>query len=400
MNTKVFVKKRLTSYLVLASAILICCGGCLNKPEPTYQANSPDSQFGHPTVTPKGLLRPDNPPSWTPSADFGGSYPTGLAEVGSDKQSVYHVGPADVLSVQVHQLTDLNRNSILKLEVDSLGRILVPMLNYVQVAGLTCDQVREELIFRLSQQLIRDPRVSVEILQHRSKPVLVFGAVSRTGPLYLTADALPLREVIGLARGIHLGSAGVIEITRRVRDQLPDDMTNTEDMAAALRWVTEQGEYEIVRVPVGAVLGNDRVRMNPLVYPNDVVHVPSAQDGYFYISGEVRSPGARVLRHPLNVMQAIVSAGDTTRIAAEGRCQVIRLTPDGEEQIIDVNLSKIREGEQDNFRLCRSDMIIVPTDPFKKFLDDVDKFVRRGVDAGVQVSYEATSTTTSASGGP
>ena len=130
-------------------------------------------------------------------------------------------------------------------------------------------------------------------------------------------------------------------------------------------------------------------RINPAIYPGDVVKIRPADEGYVYFSGEVEKPGAKTFRRPLTILQAVSCAGGTTNIAAEKKCKIIRRREDGTEKEIIVDLEEISEGKHVNLLLARNDTIIIPVDPTKKFFDDIDKMFRRGVNAGVSVTYDA-----------
>ena len=130
-------------------------------------------------------------------------------------------------------------------------------------------------------------------------------------------------------------------------------------------------------------------RINPTIYPGDVIKIRPADEGYVYFSGEVENPGAKTFRRPLTILQAVSCAGGTTNIAAEKKCKIIRRNENGIEKEIIVDLKKINEGKQENLILARNDTIIVPVDPTKKFFDDIDKMFRRGVNAGVSMTYDA-----------
>ena len=94
-----------------------------------------------------------------------------------------------------------------------------------------------------------------------------------------------------------------------------------------------------------------------------------------------------VLQRPMNILQGIVAAGDTTPIASSGDCRVIRTLSDGQEIVIQVNLDKVRSGEEENISLVRNDVIVVPTDPFLAFLDGLGQLIQGGVSAGVGANY-------------
>ncbi|MCP4711591.1 MAG: polysaccharide export protein, partial [Planctomycetes bacterium] len=142
-----------------------------------------------------------------------GARPLNIIEPPKTPQA-YHIGPGDVVQLKIFQLLDLNRDEILVQEVDRRGLIYIPLLNYVPVAGLTGDQLREELIRRLGQEFIRDPKVEVKIQRYGSKQVMVLGAVSRPGALALDSDCAPLLDVISKVGGIGNGASPDIEILR------------------------------------------------------------------------------------------------------------------------------------------------------------------------------------------
>ena len=212
---------------------------------------------------------------------------------------------------------------------------------------------------------------------------MVLGKVLRPGALALQSDSSTLLDVIAQSGGLVNGSGPNIEILRGgynsagTSDGLnrPTQSHNNRDrlVVSVSRLFSEEGAGQI----------------NPTIYPGDVIKVRPADEGHVYFSGEVKKPGAKTFRRPLTILQAVSCAGGTTNIAAEEKCKIIRRNEDGMEKEIIVDLEEIRKGKDVNLHLARNDTIIIPVDPTKKFFDDIDKMFRRGVNAGVSVTYDA-----------
>jgi len=293
----------------------------------------------------------------------------------------YHIGPGDVLQVKIYQLLELDQEAVLAVEVDRNGQIYLPILNQVTVAQMTIDQVRDELIRRLGREYIRDPQVHVSIKTYNSKKVMVLGQVSNPGPLALETDTSTLLDVIARSGGIGVGAAPEIEILRGAYN--PDGT-----LTAGTSIINQSYTRELV--PVSKLFAEEGAgRINPPIFAGDVIKVRPADEGYVYFSGEVEHPGPKTFRRPLTILQGISCAGGITNIAADKKCKIIRRNPNGTEKEIVVDLEKIRDGEHENLVLARNDTIVIPVHPVKKFFNDLDQLVRRGVNTGVNMTYNA-----------
>ncbi len=299
----------------------------------------------------------------------------------------YHIGSGDILQIKIFQLTELEKEAVLIQPVDRRGQIYLPLLNHVQAAGLTCSQLQSELILRLGKEFIRDPRVDISIQEYGSKHVMVLGAVGRPGSVALKTDSAYLMDVISDAGGIQANASPDIEILRGA--YIPGESTPPLLTHVAWQPRTEHSQPLRERVSIARLYGKPDEQVNPVVYPGDVIQVPPGADGVVYVSGEVKQPGAKTFRRPLTIMQMIATSGNLTNIADEKKCKILRRTPEGEEKEIKINLKDIRRGKQPNILLVQNDTVIVPADPVKKFFDDIDKLIRRGVIVGVDATYDA-----------
>lgn len=110
----------------------------------------------------------------------------------------YVVTSGDMLAVQVWDNDKISTHARVRAD----GRITVPLLNDVPVAGSTPPQVARDLEQRLRQaNLVLAPRVSVALDESRPVSVSVLGKVSRAGSFALT-EGSGVAEALATAGGL------------------------------------------------------------------------------------------------------------------------------------------------------------------------------------------------------
>lgn len=110
--------------------------------------------------------------------------------------SSFVIGPDDVLQVLYWRDKDTSAEVMVRPD----GKITLPLLNDVQAAGLTPDQLREA-IQKASEKYFQDPNVSVVVKSVNSRKVYVTGAVGKPGPYSLTSRTTVL-QMIAQAGGL------------------------------------------------------------------------------------------------------------------------------------------------------------------------------------------------------
>ncbi|WAJ27945.1 polysaccharide biosynthesis/export family protein [Antarcticirhabdus aurantiaca] len=137
--------------------------------------------------------------------------PTGFARAASP------VAPGDVIRVSVSEAPDLNREA----PVDADGRIMLPQVGGIEVAGLDLDGARARIQEAIAGRgLVRVPTVLVEIASYR--PFYVGGMVANPGSVPFS-PGLTVRHAIILAGGLD-----------RTRGAEPMSATDLLDLRA--RW--------------------------------------------------------------------------------------------------------------------------------------------------------------------
>jgi polysaccharide export outer membrane protein len=108
----------------------------------------------------------------------------------------YIIGPDDVLSIVYWREKDVSSDVTVRPD----GKISLPLMNDVQAAGLTPEQLRARLT-EVSRQYLEDPNVTVVVHQINSRKVYITGEVAKPGTYPLTGPTTVL-QLIALAGGI------------------------------------------------------------------------------------------------------------------------------------------------------------------------------------------------------
>jgi len=107
----------------------------------------------------------------------------------------YIIGPEDVLKINVWKEPELSQS----VPVRTDGKISLPLINDVQVVGLTPIKLKEELTKRLSQY-IENPTVSVIVEEVNSLKIFVVGNVNDPGVFDVKREVNVL-QAISMAGG-------------------------------------------------------------------------------------------------------------------------------------------------------------------------------------------------------
>jgi polysaccharide export outer membrane protein len=221
------------------------------------------------------------------------------------------LGSGDSIRVSVFQHPDLS----VEARVSERGTIQYPLLGEVALAGQTPAAAGERIASGLrSGRFLRDPQVSVTLLQLRSRQVSVLGQVARPGRYPLEESGAKLTDVLALAGGVAAGGADTVTVT------------GTRD-GAPVQW----------RVDVPALIAGGDAAKVPEVQPGDTLYVPRAPQ--FYVYGEVQRAGAYRLEPDLRVMGALSLGGGLTPRGTQRAPRIHRRMPDGSVKVLEARLT-------------------------------------------------------------
>ena len=101
----------------------------------------------------------------------------------------YKLGAGDQLRVIVYGEDDLGGT----FNVDGNGFVSLPLIGALKVSGLETGDVEKEMVVRYSDGYLKDPRVSVQVMQYR--PFYIMGEVNKPGSYPYTNDMSVLNAV-------------------------------------------------------------------------------------------------------------------------------------------------------------------------------------------------------------
>ncbi len=121
----------------------------------------------------------------------------------------YRMAPPDVVQVYSKRVREVHRHTE---TVSPDGKLTLPLLGRVYVAGKTTEEVEAELRV-LAQEYYEDADISVRVIGYASKKIFVFGEVSRPGP-YAYNGANTVLETMSKAQPTRLADPSKVQVLR------------------------------------------------------------------------------------------------------------------------------------------------------------------------------------------
>jgi polysaccharide export outer membrane protein len=277
-------------------------------------------------------------------------------ETDEKPNSGYVLGPDDQIVIHAIDSPEISDKPFL---IGMNGNVTLPLIGRVEAGDLTVEQLETALNTRLKKYVL-DPQVSVTVVEFRSQPVSVFGAVTKPGVVQLRGRKT-LYEVLSMAGG-PTGTAGsTLTVTRRRENgEIP--------LAGATTDPT--GQFSTAELNVQEILDGKNPTANIEIRPNDTISVSEASANMIYVVGDVEHGGAFTLggRQRLSVLRALSLAGGLGRTARPDKARIIRGAPAGSKpQEIAVNVKQIFNGKAEDIVLLPQDVLVIPTSSRKIF---------------------------------
>ena len=242
------------------------------------------------------------------------------AAYAQDKIFEDKLGSGDSIRIQVFQNPEL----ALETRITETGSISYPLIGSVKLAGLTISEAEKTIGQALqSGGFMRQPQVTIVLVQARRKQVSVLGAVGRPGQFPLEASNTYLSDILAIAGGISTAGSDTVIVTGQ-RDGKP------------LR----------IEIDLNAIYIDGKTEGDMVLAGGDVVYVPRAP--VFYVYGEAQNPGSFRLERNMTFIQALVTAGGPSARGTERKLRLIRAGSDG----------KPKERVPDLFELVQPDDVI------------------------------------------
>ena len=245
----------------------------------------------------------------------------------STAPAAYRLGTDDVLSIQVINFPEL---CVPQVTVPSDGRITVPVLGSLPVAGQTTSAVAKTLTQRWSKYVV-GPLVTVTLTQRRKESVQVYGFVTHVQPVEYRPD-LHLTQALAEAGGAaDNGDLSQVSVTHADKTQQTVDVSSAATAEAS---------------------GQDL-----LLAPDDDIYVP---ERHIQISvlGEVAKPGSYNYKPKMTVLDALQDADNVNQATAD--LSNATLLHDGTERPLDLKALLVQGRLAGNATLSPGDRIYIP----------------------------------------
>jgi len=230
-------------------------------------------------------------------------------------QEEYRLGPEDVIEITVWGHQDLLRQVAIALD----GTITFPLIGEIKAAGKSIQVLEKALAQKLADGYLVNPQVSINVKEYKSQKVFVMGEV-RTPGTYPVTKKNDLLFALSLAGGFTPTAGHEVMIVRP---------KNPRGEALSLEEAKNRQE-KIIRVNLKGALDGD-TSQNVAIYNGDSIIVQKM--AFFFVLGEVKSPGKYNLEQGTTVLMGISMAGGLTPKSAEGRTRIVREVGGKKEEI-------------------------------------------------------------------
>lgn len=217
----------------------------------------------------------------------------------------YRLAAGDVIRISVYQNPDLT----LETRVSESGSLSYPLLGSVKLGGLSLNQAEQLIADGLRNgNFVKQPSVTIVVLQVRGNQASVLGMVNRPGRYPLEMGDTRLSDLLAAAGGVTLAGSDTIVLSGR-----------------------RQGKPYRLEVDLPSLFATQGREQDVIVQNGDVLWVDRAPMVYIY--GEVNRPGAMRLERGMTLMQLLAAGGGTTQRGTQKGITVHRRGADGKVQV-------------------------------------------------------------------
>jgi polysaccharide export outer membrane protein len=244
------------------------------------------------------------------------------------------LGADDLIELAVPHCAELSRT----FRVGSDGTLSLPLFSSkVTAAGLKPDELATQIqTLLMKQHLLVDPLVSVAVLEYRSRPVVVMGAVAH--PLTFQATGrTTLLDALARAGGVGTLAGGNLILTDR-----------------------NNGVDRVQVIPLAELMNANDSKYNAILHGGEEIRVPEASK--VFVTGNVRHPGMYPMQgdSETTVLKAIALSQGLDSFSAHTAFIYRRRATGTDRQELSVPLNRIMARKADDVLLKPDDILYIP----------------------------------------
>ncbi|WP_309383866.1 polysaccharide biosynthesis/export family protein [Cerasicoccus frondis] len=331
----------LARYLtVLLLTLSLVLSGCLQAPEPTFDAYAP-------------------PVNLSETADFETIEPEVEITPAMLKPSTapYRLGPGDILEIEVAEIPGTLARTFIMPD----GMVYYNLAGGVKAEGKTV----QELSDALGQALARDyaePVVNITLVEVKSRRYWMLGRVYSPG-LYPLRQPTTLIESIAMAGGLFSARFS----------------GSTEELADLGHSIVIR-DGEVLPVDFTKLIRDGDMSQNIYLQHNDYIYLPSAQASSVLLLGKVNQPKAVSYKDELTLAECIAYGLGPAEKAYLSQVVIVRGSL-REPQVAVVDFAAIMTGKAPDVRLEPFDIVWIPQNPWATAYDYLKQVVRSAAQA-------------------
>ena len=130
----------------------------------------------------------------------------------------YKFSPGDVLKIQIPSLMQTGQTEIAERVVDQTGDIQLPVINKVQAAGLTTEDLQASIEKKL-EGIIKNPKAFVSLQEGRAFQFRILGSVDQPGLYALNKPDLRLLDAVATARGASASTTRIFITREKIAEE-------------------------------------------------------------------------------------------------------------------------------------------------------------------------------------
>ena len=259
----------------------------------------------------------------------------------------YVLGPGDQILIRAFEMEEISERPF---RIDADGFVNLPVLGRMKCGGVTVERFEADLL-EVLRKYVRQPQVTVTVVQFSSEPMFFVGAFKAPG-IYPLEGRRTLVEMMSSVGGLLPTASRRIKLTRRKEyGEIP--------LASAV--TAPDGNASTLEINMASLRDNVNPAEDVLLQPFDVISVERAE--MVYVTGEVARVGAFELqeRDSISVIQALTLAGGLTPTADVKTARILRPVMNTSRRAeIQINLKQILTGHESDRPLLPNDVLYIP----------------------------------------
>jgi polysaccharide export outer membrane protein len=250
------------------------------------------------------------------------------------------IGKDDLIGITVYDAPELTRT----VRVGDDGDIRLPMVKeHIPASGLFPADLEIAIAkVLIGENVLVDPIVTVSVVEYRSRPITVVGAVKNPVTFQATGT-VTLLDAISQAQGLTENAGSEILVSRSV--------PGASDKSVTL----------VQRIPVHGLIGGEDPALNLHLEGGEEIRIPEA--GRVFVVGNVKKPGAFYITDgsESSVMKALALSEGLDTFSAH-RAYIYRLEGgSGGRNEIPIELKKMMDRKSPDVALIANDILYVPS---------------------------------------